>query len=235
MVGTGVSAARDRLLVAAASLMEAGDRSFSTRAVCDLAGVKAPSLYHHFGSKQGLIDAVIHHGFTQYVAPAGPQGGSGDPLRDLRDGWDRHVDFGLEHPSFYALLYGRVVPGVPCTITAPALDRLTNLLDEAARHGLLRVPSGEAAAQLHAANVGATLSLITQSPELRDMDLSVRVREAALAAILVAHQAVATDQGSARATAAIALKAALERDPDGLSVGELTLLRELLERLGSRT
>ena len=49
--------ARDRLLLAAAELLEAGS-AVSTRAVCDRAGVQAPTLYHHFGSKQGLIDAV---------------------------------------------------------------------------------------------------------------------------------------------------------------------------------
>src|SRR5436309_521150 len=112
--------ARDRLLRAAATLMnESGERTLSTRGVCAMAGVRAPTLYHHFGSKQGLIDAVIRHGFTQYVAPASPHESS-DPVQDVRRGWDRHVQFGLEHPTFYALLYGQVEPGKPCAVTGPA-------------------------------------------------------------------------------------------------------------------
>src|ERR1700754_1570583 len=103
--------ARDRLLLAAAELLEeSGDRPASTRAICERAGVTAPTLYHHFGSKQGLLDAVLNHGFTQYVAAEE----SADPLRDLRDGWDSHVGYGLAQPAFYALLYGRVRPGRPC-------------------------------------------------------------------------------------------------------------------------
>ncbi|WP_326556582.1 TetR/AcrR family transcriptional regulator [Micromonospora sp. NBC_01796] len=226
--------ARDRLLLAAAQLMEGGDRSFSTRAICDLAGVTAPTLYHHFGSKQGLVDAVIHHGFTQYVSPAGSPELSDDPVRDLRDGWDRHVDFGLQHPNFYALLYGDVVPGRPCAITGPATDMLVRLLDEAARRGLLRVPPAEAAGQILAANVGVTLSLITQPEDGWDLRLSERVREAILGGILIAPQHRVTGGGdSSRTTAAIALLAALDRDPAGLTPGELTLMRELLTRLGS--
>ncbi|WP_345147417.1 hypothetical protein [Nonomuraea rubra] len=38
---------------------------------------------------------MLDHGFTQYVQP--PQASS-DPVDDLRQGWDRHVRFGLDHP-----------------------------------------------------------------------------------------------------------------------------------------
>ena len=68
--GTSARETRDRLLLAAAELMhESGEPTVSTRAVCERAGVEAPTLYHHFGNKQGLIDAVIQHGFNQYVDP----------------------------------------------------------------------------------------------------------------------------------------------------------------------
>src|SRR5438876_5142912 len=154
---------RDRLLLAAAELMhESGEPTVSTRAICERAGVQAPTLYHHFGSKQGLIDAVIQHGFNQYVDPAGSAGETVDPIDSIRHGWDRHVQFGLEHPSFYALLYGNVERGRACAITSPALSRLTDLLQAAARKGQLRVPPSAAAAHLLAANLGITLSLIAQ-------------------------------------------------------------------------
>ena len=55
--GSDAAIARDRLLLAAAELLDAADGSeVSTRAICDRAGVQAPTLYHHFGSKQGLLD-----------------------------------------------------------------------------------------------------------------------------------------------------------------------------------
>ncbi|MEV4073260.1 TetR/AcrR family transcriptional regulator [Nonomuraea fuscirosea] len=227
--------ARDRLLLAAAELLDgSGDRTLSTRAVCERAGVQAPTLYHHFGSKQGLIDAVINHGFTQYVQPADP---TGDPVDDLRHGWDRHVAFGLEHPAFYALLYGRAEPGKPCAVTAPAHAMLRELLTVAARQGLLTVPAGDAAEQILAANVGVTLSLITQPMDERDMGLSDRVREAALAAVLkpaavLEPAAERPVPGAAtRAGAALTLLALVDEDPAGLTAGEHALLRELLDRL----
>ncbi|SDJ96463.1 DNA-binding transcriptional regulator, AcrR family [Nonomuraea maritima] len=224
--------ARDRLLLAAAELMDAaGADTLSTRAVCERAGVQAPTLYHHFGSKQGLIDAVINHGFTQYVQPPSS---SGDAVNDIRHGWDRHVQFGLDHPAFYALLYGRVEPGRPCAITAPAHAMLRDLLTVAARQGLLTAPVDDAAEQILAANIGVTLSLITQPPDDRDMALSDRVRDAALAAVLTST-AKQTPQAApaSRSGAALTLRALLDDDPSGLTSGENALLCELLDRLAT--
>src|ERR1700674_532680 len=185
--GTNAAETRDRLLLAAAELMhESGEPTASTRAICERAGVEAPTLYHHFGSKQGLIDAVIQHGFNQFVEPEPGQDGALDPIDAIRQGWDRHVRFGLENPRFYALLYGNVERGGPCAITSPALARLTDLLTDAARAGQLRVAPAEAAAQLLAANVGVTLSLIAHSDDATDLSLSDRVREAALAGVFAA-------------------------------------------------
>jgi AcrR family transcriptional regulator len=213
--------ARDRLLLAAAELLQTTG-TVSTRAVCERAGVQAPTLYHHFGSKQGLIDAVANHGFTQYTAVES----SGDPLDDLREGWDKHVRFGLEHPTFYALLYGRAEPGKPCAVTAPAHAALRERFSEAALKGLLKVPAEDAAEQVFAANIGVTLTLITQPDP--DYALSERVREAALAGAL---NSTAGDTPTTRASAALTLGAMLREDPADLTPGEHALLTELLDRL----
>ncbi|MEU8821184.1 TetR/AcrR family transcriptional regulator [Actinoplanes sp. NPDC048796] len=202
-------------------LLESGG-TVSTRAVCERAGVQAPTLYHHFGSKQGLIDAVANHGFTQYTAVED----SGDPLHDLREGWDRHVRFGLEHPSFYGLLYGRAEPGKPCAVTAPAHAALRDRFIAAATQGMLKVPAADAAEQLFAANIGVTLTLISQ-PE-PDFMLSERVREAALAGVL---HTPTTDTPTTRASAAMTLRALVGNDPADLTPGERALLDELLDRL----
>lgn len=218
--------ARDRLLHAAAALMDAsGERALSTRAVCERAGVSAPTLYHHFGSKQGLIDAVIGHGFSQYVGAATPPDQLGDPLEAVRAGWDGHVAFGLEHPRFYTLLYGHLEPGVPCAITAPATERLTTLLRAVARTGRLTAEPGDAARQLHAANVGVTLTLIGQPPEEVDLALSARVREVAIAGVTTGEERPGRDV----AAAATLLRSALDDGP--LTPGETLLMRELLARV----
>ncbi|MGY2061225.1 TetR/AcrR family transcriptional regulator, partial [Nocardia gipuzkoensis] len=59
---------RTRLLDAAAQLLvESSGKQITTRAICELAGVQAPTLYHHFGDKQGLLDAVATYGFERYL------------------------------------------------------------------------------------------------------------------------------------------------------------------------
>ena len=51
---------RDRLLRAAADLIAASPgETVPLRAICDAAGVRLPTLYHFFGSKEGLLDAVV--------------------------------------------------------------------------------------------------------------------------------------------------------------------------------
>lgn len=57
-------ASRERILHVALSLfMERGYADISTRHICAAAGVKQPSLYHHFGNKEGLYLATIQYWF----------------------------------------------------------------------------------------------------------------------------------------------------------------------------
>ncbi|GIE74215.1 hypothetical protein Aph02nite_01650 [Actinoplanes philippinensis] len=88
------------------------------------------------------------------------------------------------------------------------------------------MPAADAAEQLFAANIGITLTLISQ-PE-PDFGLSRRVREAALAGVL---HTPSTDSSTTRASAALTLRALVDNDPGDLTPGERGLLGELLERL----
>jgi AcrR family transcriptional regulator len=224
-----VPTTRDRLLLAAAQLLdESGGRGASTRAICERAGVTAPTLYHHFGSKQGLVDEVVERGFTQYVTAAQP-GGYADPIDAVRAGWDAHVRFGLAQPTFYVLLHGQIRPGISGGITGPAISTLTRLLESAAAAGRLRVPPADAAARILAANVGATLSLIAEPLATRDPALSESLREAVITAVTVP----ADPACRSRADAAATLRSALAQDPAGLEPGEATLLGEILDRLAA--
>lgn len=206
-------------------LDESGDPP-STRAICERAGVTAPTLYHHFGNKQALIDAVIGYGLTQH--PTGPAGDD-DPIGAVRAGWDAHVRYGLANPSFYVLVHGRIRAGVPAAVTVPARPALESLFAEAARRGLLRVPVADAAARVLAANVGVTLSLIGQPEDARDPLLSSAVRDAVLESVIEKRK---SPRSATRAQAAVTLRAALSDDASGLTAGEAALLGELLDRLG---
>jgi len=227
---------RDRLLRAAAELMdEAGAGGVSTRAVCERAGVQAPTLYHHFGSKDGLLRAVVDYGLHQYTAGDDDTAGSADPVARLRRGWDEHVAYGLKNPSFYLLLYGQIAPGKPCAITAVAEERLMQLLTRIEERGQLTTSCEEAARQIVAANVGVTLYLIGRSDDDPDLDVSVHLRENVLGGLVREAPAGEDAEHSGRAAvsaAAAALLSAL-RMPDEavLSTGEMVLITEWLQRL----
>ena len=212
--------ARDRLLTAAAELLDAAQGAeVSTRSITERAGVQAPTLYHHFGSKRGLEDAVATHGFKQFLAEREEAGTSLDPIDDIREGWDLHVRYGLENPSFYGLIYGRAVPGKPCGVVAEVEAMILRALQPAAAAGRLRVPAEQAAREVLAASTGVVLTLITTGA---DPSLSEDIRDAVLARLVIADGPVAE--------AAAALDAVL--DDAALSPGELILMREWLRRLG---
>jgi AcrR family transcriptional regulator len=227
--------ARDRLLLAAAQLLdEAGGGPVSTRQITERAAVQAPTLYHHFGSKQALLDAVVSHGFKEFLRKRRAAGGGGNPIDDIREGWDTHVAFGLEFPSAYAHIYGNVKPGVPCSVVAGMRATLLETLKPAEEQGRLLVSAEKAADHLLAASSGVTLALIQQPPDERDLDLSTRVRDSVLRAIASGEDLSAPAVPAARPlpAAVSTVSDALERNAGSLTPGELALMRELLARLG---
>ena len=230
MTDTG-STTRDRLLHAAAELLrESTNRDVSTRAICERAGVQAPTLYHYFGNKQGLLDAVVNDRFTQHMRDAA--GAHDDPVVSIRDGWDHHVRFGLDQPSFYVLVHGEIQPGVPCSLTSTAERLQLELLNRVARDGRLTVAPSVAAKQIVAANVGATLSLIA-TPGEPDLAWSVRLRDTVLAAVIDGED-TARPAGGTLSTMAVGFLATLDQDGGGFTDGETTLLREWLHRIARR-
>ena len=221
--------ARDRLLLAATQLLdEASGRRVSTRQITERAGVRAPTLYHHFGSKQGLLDAVVSHGFKEFLRSRRGLDVGSDPLDDIRAGWDSHVAFGLEFPSAYAHIYGQVKPGVRCGVTEDVREHLLEALRPAAEEGRLCVSAQEAATRILAACSGVTLTLIQQSPDERDLGLSERMREAVLASITPDGRVSAPEE---RHDALRSVSTILADDSSSLTAGERALMRELLGRL----
>ena len=217
---------RDRLLRAAADLIAASPgETVPLRAICDAAGVRLPTLYHFFGNKEGLLDAVIDHGFEQYLSTKQAHEPSGDPIRDIRDGWDAHVAFGLANPGFYALMYGHVTPGRRPAAQSGPTEILLGLTREATRRGRLVVAPDRAAAHILAANIGVTLRQITTAHP--DPDLSAKVREATIAAITGGHPGSSTTAEHHLGRAAATL---LELPDDNSTLGhpETVLLKKWL-------
>ncbi|MDQ0212219.1 TetR family transcriptional regulator [Arthrobacter sp. SRS-W-1-2016] len=229
---------KTRLLRAAAELLANSDGSpVSTRQITKLAGVTAPTLYHHFGDKEGLFDAVVSAGFEEYVAGERDFAPSGVPLEDVRRMWDNHVQFGLTQPHLYLVMFGNIRPESRPAIVADAESLLEEMLSKAAIAGQINVPPREAARSILAANVGVTLMLIAEPLEDRNLELSTMTRDSMIFAVSteIARGAAADDSGkSSVVVAAIALNAALQAShSDQLSSSELKLFLEWLHRISS--
>jgi AcrR family transcriptional regulator len=226
--------ARDRLMLAATQLLdEAAGGPVSTRQITERAGVGAPTLYHHFGNKQALLDAVVSHGFKEFLRKRRGKAGRGDALDDIRAGWDNHVAFGLEFPSAYAHIYGQVKPGIRCGVAEDVREHLLEALQPAAKQGRLRVSAAEAATRILAACSGVTLTLIQQPPGERDLGLSERMREGVLASIAETSNDASAAAPPTERDALRWLSLALDRDDDRLTTGERALMRELVRRLAN--
>ena len=227
---------KTRLLRAAAELLAtSGGSAVSTRQITQLAGVTAPTLYHHFGDKEGLFDAVVAAGFEEYVAGERDFAPSGQPLEDIRRLWDNHVQFGLNQPELYLVMFGNIRPESRPAIVADAEALMEEMLNKAAVAGQLNVPPKEAARSVLAANVGVTLMLITEKAPERNLELSAMTRDAMIFAVSTeqARDSSPEDTGkSSVVVAAIALNAALQAsNSDQLSSSELKLFLEWLHRI----
>ena len=227
-----------RLLRAAAELLaNSGGSPISTRQITQQAGVTAPTLYHHFGDKEGLFDAVVAAGFDEYVAGERDFAPSGQPLEDIRRMWDNHVQFGLKQPELYLVMFGNIRPESRPAIVADAEALMEEMLNKAAVSGQLNVPPKEAARSILAANVGMTLMLIAEKAPERNLELSAMTRDAMIFAVSTeqARDIGSVDSGkSSVVVAAIALNAALQAShSDQLSSSELKLFLEWLHRISN--
>lgn len=231
--------AREKILEAATELLAgASAADVSTRAVCEKAGVGAPMLYRLFGDKAGLLAAVVDRGFERYLASKRAARPSADPVEDLKNGWDTHMRFALEHPSHYRLMYSPELT-VPPAAAQEAHDLLHGILERCAAQGRLTVPPALAAQMIMSANVGAALSMLTRPEQYADMKFSQRLRDAVLDSVTRPAEpdtdADGTREDSSVPAAAATLAARLRAElPPTLTTAESALLQQWLEELAGR-
>jgi AcrR family transcriptional regulator len=219
---------RQRILAVTADLLQRSSvEPVSTREICKAAGVTAPTLYHHFGDKEALYDAVVAREFESHLEAKHARTASDDPVADLYRVWDAHVAFGVSHPGLYALMYGSARPGSSAAEEAHAL--LADLLGRVAKTGRLDVGVDQAGAVIEAACVGMTLQAIHGA---HSVTLSDRLRDAVFDSVLTGVDAPPLETSVAgAATQLFALLSTAETDDERLTPEELSLLRQWLRRL----
>ncbi|SEG92139.1 transcriptional regulator, TetR family [Actinacidiphila yanglinensis] len=229
---------RQKIVLAAAELLEeAGLEAVSTRAVAARAGVPTPSIFRIFGDKDGLLEEVAEHGFGRYLAAKAELLTGDDPVRVLREVWDLHIRFGVEHPAYYTLVYGQVRPGHMPQAGRRAVADLRGALVRVAAAGRLRMSVDLATEVMHSAGVGTILALTALPEDARDLRTADTVREMVVDTLtLPPPPDGAAAPGITVASSATTLAAALGRDgTSALTPGELTLLTEWLDRLADPT
>ena len=125
---------REEILEAAQRLLlQTGDQeAVSIRAVADAVGVTPPSIYLHFADKLELIFAICEKHFTELDRVLQEAAsGTEDPVESLRRRGRAYVQFGLDHPEEYRILF----------MTRPAASppdwQAERLLDSASFHHLV--------------------------------------------------------------------------------------------------
>jgi AcrR family transcriptional regulator len=229
---------KTRILEAASELLaRSGDTDISTRATCEAAGVTAPTLYHHFGDKEGLLAAVVDFGWATFLESKRRTAAVVHEhiADDIRAGWDNHVEFARESPNFYKLMWSPTVSANSGAFRE-AFQMLYDRLEVGAGRGQLRVSVETAARMVMSATTGAALSLISQSDLYGDPGFVAHLREAVIAAVTVAPPAAtgkrsAPDTAATIATAATTLQSKLAHQDIPLTAPEQALMEQWLTTL----
>jgi AcrR family transcriptional regulator len=218
---------RERILAAAAALIRAhGPEAATTRAGAAAASAQAPVIYRLFGDKDALLDAVAEYELAAYVTSKKKRAPHSDPVEELRNGWDRHVAFGLAHPGLFSIMTRN--PRSPAAVAG--LKVLAGRVHAIAVAGRLRGSEERATALVHAACVGTVLTLLVEGNQQTHAELSMDAREAALTAITAQKRPSADVSVKSAATT---LRARLAQSSGVLTQGERGLLDELLLRLSN--
>lgn len=153
---------REALVAAALKVLEqSGEAQFSTRAVCAIAEVTAPTLYHHFGNADGLLSAAMAEAFAEFLAAKVAATRSSDPVVALRDGWDDYVRFAAARPRLYVAMMSRFLQGAEIPAARQAAELLLERVRAIAAAGRLAVTVETAADQVWAAANAASLLHVT--------------------------------------------------------------------------
>lgn len=98
---------RDRLLESARKiLLEEGERNFSLRRIARESGVSATSIYLHFDNKDHLIHVLMEKSINRLNNRLeNSVQGSTDPIEKLNILARVYVEFALENPEEYQIIY----------------------------------------------------------------------------------------------------------------------------------
>jgi AcrR family transcriptional regulator len=97
---------RDRILDAAREMfVQHGYEATTMRAIADRIEYTPTAIYHHFQSKEALLTELANMDFRSLARSFNRIGTIQDPLERLMRTGQAYVDFALEHPMQYQLMF----------------------------------------------------------------------------------------------------------------------------------
>lgn len=102
----------DILLIAREMMQADGVAALSFNGIARRLGMKPPSLYTYFDSKHAIYDALFRLGFEAFDEKMSAEHVRGRGLRlFLHSAMTSYMDFALENPDLFQLMFQRPVPG----------------------------------------------------------------------------------------------------------------------------
>lgn len=90
---------------------ERGLAAVSLREVARRVGMKAPSLYEYFDSKNAIYDAMFAQGYADFMERMRAFEIPDDPVQAVQQGIEVYFDFCSEDAARYQLMFQRTIPG----------------------------------------------------------------------------------------------------------------------------
>ena len=146
-------------------------------------GFTAPTIYHHFRDKQGLLDELLEARVESLVKEIRAVALTDDPAENIRRLFRAFADFGIRNPTHYALLSSsrsEHTDTIPAAQEAQAI--LLAPLETLEQEGRLRSGDLEETRQVAWAFLHGVISLqITRphedwNPNLLDLSLDALIR-----------------------------------------------------------
>jgi AcrR family transcriptional regulator len=101
-----MAATRTRILAAAQAIhAQSGDEGLSMRRIAARLGVTAPALYHHFASRDAILESVSQEGFDRLVRRIHRLSRKRRPTRQCLDVLKEYREFALDEPHVFAVMF----------------------------------------------------------------------------------------------------------------------------------
>ena len=90
---------------AIAILYREGVDRITMRALAEKLGYSPATIYLYFKNKEDLVRQIALHGFARLAETTRPALEMDDPVEAVSEGARRYIDFGLENPELYRLMF----------------------------------------------------------------------------------------------------------------------------------